>query len=773
MGPDPGRVSAALRLAGWIVVLAATTYIMAVGGTYNGIASAPDRVLMQALAYGILGTWCIGAMLRPSWRPRTPLLFPVVLASAVYGLSALFSQRPRLSLDPTMAGFAIALTYLLLSRILADSWFRRRFEPAMVTAVGLVCAAYIVQVVLEWLRWWGLVGALVVPPLRPSFVGLGFGSPNLVATFLLLLGPLAVVVVGRSSRTWPAVALGAAVAVAIFLTGSRGAYIGVAVAMFVAVGLAATRREFGRPLADKANLLFRRRRSVLALSAICVLVLVVFTPVVVSRFLQGGDSLRIDLWRSAASIFVDHPLFGGGPGTWVQLKIPANPPGTSNIIVAHAHNMYIQAAAELGLVGLAALLFLVIATGRRLLGAWRSAPVPLSVETGAVIVGLSAFAGQSLVDNLVNLPFVCLLVIGVVAWVDAGMINLEASGTNNRSVDHTVSRLSAVVLPVAALVASVLVLPFVIRTDAAMFASEAGALAGKAGDWPTALADYGVATSLDPGFALHRLERASALARTGRLAEAREETLAASKDDQTAIILASLAALDQAAGDLAAANEHVRRAVTFGTNEPNVALNAGLIGEAIGDRAFALDQFANAVAWDPPLAGNAFWVLSKRAVSKADVLALARERSDPETAALIRAYGGEPRTARRELEALGPSAAHDVLIAAAIWLGGDAVGAKARLRELLQKDPHDWFAAAWMARIARLSGDGEGADRYAQWAVILQADVAPLVITELSTIPAGPGDEEAGMPFDYPWAIYLRPTPPYLLAPQLTLIGRR
>src|SRR3990170_148023 len=713
VGPDPGRVSAALRLAGWIVVLAATTYIMAVGGTYNGIASAPDRVLMQALAYGILGTWCIGAVFRPSWRPRTPLLFPVVLASAVYGLSALFSERPRLSLDPTMAGFAVALTYLFLSRILADSWFRRRFEPAMVTAVGLVSAAYIVQVVLEWLKWWGLVGALVVPPLRPSFVGLGFGSPNLVATFLLLLAPLAVVVVvGHSSRTWPAVALGAAVAVAIFLTGSRGAYIGVAVALFVAVGLAATRREFGRPLADKANLLFRRRRSVLALSAVCVLVLVVFTPVVVSRFGQGGDSLRIDLWRSAASIFVDHPLFGGGPGTWVQLKIPANPPGTSNIIVAHAHNMYIQAAAELGLVGLAALLFLVIATGRRLLGAWRSAPVPLSVETGAVIVGLSAFAGQSLVDNLVNLPFVCLLVIGVVAWVDAGMINLEASGTNNRSVDHTVSRLSAVVLPVAALVASVLVLPFVIRTDAAMFASEAGALAGKAGDWPTALADYGVATSLDPGFALHRLERASALARTGRLAEAREETLAASKDDQTAIILASLAALDQAAGDLAAANEHVRRAVTFGTNEPNVALNAGLIGEAIGDRAFALDQFANAVAWDPPLAGNAFWVLSKRAVSKADVLALARERSDPETAALIRAYGGEPRTARRELEALGPSAAHDVL-------------------------------------------------------------VAPLVITELSTIPAGPGDEEAGMPFDYPWAIYLRPTPPYLLAPQLTLIGRR
>ena len=219
---------------------------------------------------------------------------------------------------------------------------------------------------------------------------------------------------GRHRR--PAVALGGLVAVAIILSGSRSALIGVGLMVLVAA-VAGVRRNGG--LAR-----FRDRRWAAALVAVSGLGLVV-APVLAIRFSQGGEGLRLDLWRSAIAIFAQHPVFGSGPGTWAQLKLMNTPLGAANLVLPHAHDLYIQTLAEVGAVGTIALVALVVLIGRRLLSGARSLDRGLAAQSAAVLLGLVAIAGQSLTDDVVNLPAVCLLLVLVVGWIDGGLVAVQ------------------------------------------------------------------------------------------------------------------------------------------------------------------------------------------------------------------------------------------------------------------------------------------------------------------------------------------------------------
>jgi O-antigen ligase/tetratricopeptide (TPR) repeat protein len=784
---SPG-VSNVLRLGAWAVLVLSAVFFLTTGGTYPGIASVEGHLIGQIVAIAILGGWLALSLGRPAWRARSPLLLPVALACLAYGASAMVSQRPRLSLEPTIAGLGWGLAVLFLGRLLTEAWFRARAAVLMTAFVAVVAFGYLGQVAIEWISWWGIVGRFAVPPLRPSFAALFLGSPNLIGTALVLLAPLVVAITWtRYRRHGLASALAVASAIAIFVSGSRGAWLGAGIGLVVALGLAITRRG-ARGSID--NLVARARRRPILLAPVVVAIggLLLLAPSVIARFEQGGASLRQDLWRSALAIFADHPILGAGPGTWVQLKVAANPDGVPNLILPHAHDLYIQSAAELGLVGLAALGILAGAVGRRLWSAWGSdhrlpgerrdgarSVEALSMEAGAVIVSLAAFAGQSIVDNLVNLPFVCLILVALVAWVDGGLA--AARGAAEPQPRAWSPRLAAVLrgpaLPVVGLLAMAIVIPTLVRIDRAASTAQDGNRAVLRGDWDAALDAFEAASGLDPGFTLYDLQAASALGRAGRTAEAREVLARAAEADPVAINVIGLAALEAELGERDAALGHARQAAALGVGDPTVALNAGLVAERLGDRDLALDQFANAIAWDPPLASGAVWASPPRSIALADAVAAARDRVDPLTAALILAYAGQASAAKAELLTQPPTGQVEVYIAATEWLDGDPSAALARLDSMLLADPRDWYAAAWAARIARLSGDVATARRYSAWAIAVQGDAAPATIAELSVAPADADAATAGLPGNYPWAVYLRPVTPYLPVPQLMLIGSR
>ena len=236
LGMPSGSVT---RLVVWIGLLVAGVFFLSAGGSYGGIEYVPARIASQILAYAILGSWLVVALLRPAWRPTTPLVLPVLFVMGAYTLAALLSQRPRLSFEPFTAGLGWAIAFLFLGRIFADPWFRSRVSVVLTVLPVLVAVAYIVEVVVRWIEWWSLVGGFAIPPLRPGWAGLIYGSPNIVGTILLLTAPLSAALLWhQTGRRGPSIVVLGLALMAIFLTGSRGAWLGVATAGFVATVIA-------------------------------------------------------------------------------------------------------------------------------------------------------------------------------------------------------------------------------------------------------------------------------------------------------------------------------------------------------------------------------------------------------------------------------------------------------------------------------------------------------------------------------------------------------
>ena len=110
---------------------------------------------------------------------------------------------------------------------------------------------------------------------------------------------------------------------------------------------------------------------------------------------------RLAHWRTGVAMAREYPGFGVGAGNFSTRYREFTPVWRFRVPRGHAHNAYIQAAAQTGLVGLAAYLGLLAAVGTALAGALRRAGAgaarPLVV--GAIGVSL-AFAAHNLVDYM-------------------------------------------------------------------------------------------------------------------------------------------------------------------------------------------------------------------------------------------------------------------------------------------------------------------------------------------------------------------------------------
>ncbi len=74
-----------------------------------------------------------------------------------------------------------------------------------------------------------------------------------------------------------------------------------------------------------------------------------------------ANSERVAHWVAGINMFVDHPLLGVGIGNY-QYAYPVYHPGIFVLPLGHAHNYYINMAAEAGLLGLTAFILFLLAT---------------------------------------------------------------------------------------------------------------------------------------------------------------------------------------------------------------------------------------------------------------------------------------------------------------------------------------------------------------------------------------------------------------------------
>lgn len=190
----------------------------------------------------------------------------------------------------------------------------------------------------------------------------GGGDPNYQAAGFLaamFLAAALMAVVPRRFRIVLALSLGLTV-IGFFATESRGGLLALGFATLVALLLLPGHR--------------RRILTMVMVGGLGLVVWVLAQPHALKRITDfgGGGSGRSDLWTVAVRIFGNHPLVGVGdanfpvvephfvlqPGTIKQVRL---------VVEAHdvIHNTYLQLMTELGLVGLAGFLVVVVLALRR------------------------------------------------------------------------------------------------------------------------------------------------------------------------------------------------------------------------------------------------------------------------------------------------------------------------------------------------------------------------------------------------------------------------
>ena len=151
------------------------------------------------------------------------------------------------------------------------------------------------------------------------------------------------------------------------------------------------------------------------------------SPRVQALFSGGGDTsfFRVALWKSAIQMIRDHPLFGVGPDNFLYAYRGRYllPEAWQESALSHPHNVILDFAARLGLIGLGVFLWMQIAFWRTALSHIRHhASQP---EYRALLIGLAAsmvdFLTHGLVDAayfVVDLAFVFMLTLALIQGVN-------------------------------------------------------------------------------------------------------------------------------------------------------------------------------------------------------------------------------------------------------------------------------------------------------------------------------------------------------------------
>jgi O-antigen ligase len=487
------------RYVAWVGILLSSLYLVFVGGGSLGINTAATRAATVLLAGAILLAWFVVAWRNPEWRPRSRLIPAFACILAVFAISTVFSRHPRQSVE--FLGYAVLLAgvYLLLVRILANGFLRTRMEILAVGLALVLGGAYVIANIARWVAWWGVVGRVTVPPLRPDSEGLVYGNPSAAMTIVLLFACCAMPVLLGGSRAprLIAMAIGALTVFAIVVSGSRAGWfaVGITVVATIAVFVAAgPRRRQLRTMAAGLVGSLRTRIVLLAGGVVALGALVVLAPLLAQRLTVSGADMRLGYVASAQRMFAESPLVGVGPGGWVIERVAYTVPPEIDLYVPHAHNIYAQTAAEFGVLGLLAGLVLVAG----LVGLVRDGIGDVDPKrrrwAWAAAFSLTYFAAHQLLDEYATMTAFLFAAAIPVAWLDATtyrpMPSIDGRWTGR--LGRLAGGLGVGLVVVSSVGMTATEVPATIAERAVDHAN--------AGEWPQADEDARAAVALDPGW---------------------------------------------------------------------------------------------------------------------------------------------------------------------------------------------------------------------------------------------------------------------------------
>lgn len=261
----------------------------------------------------------------------------------------------------------------------------------------------------------------------------GFAHPNVLAFYLLLALPCALVILADARTVPRRLLMGAASAGilgGLLLTLSRSAIVGAAVALVMLLALQQFRRLIGVLLVALTIFAAFNFGAIARSSEIATVSQRLGT---ISSFQGVKRDPRADIWARTPGIIFRNVTFGIGEGNFPTvgprygLLDPAN-----NLAYDHAHDIFLTIAAELGLTGLAAfLVFLgtVARTGRRVVRA-RGPDWHLGLAAGAALTAL-------LVTSLGEYPPRTNVIMATVMVLVGALVGLERAGEEREGPERS------------------------------------------------------------------------------------------------------------------------------------------------------------------------------------------------------------------------------------------------------------------------------------------------------------------------------------------------
>lgn len=284
--------------------------------------------------------------------PRPPGLRLLILLLVVTGFSTAFSHSIYHSLRHIMLLCSFTAGYALSSALCRD----RRIAAAAVWTLAISALAICLAGIQDYAILQGggrdFWKSILSSGTHDRLFG-PFANPSFFAGFLVIALPVTLGVY-LGTRTWPFAALaGLAVVLetlALMLTGTKFGILAALVALVVLFGLAI-------PTGALKRAKFKR---VLIIAAVLFPLLIVFRGTVTSRIAaaeSGGSQVhstefRRYTWAGAVRMAVKHPWLGVGPGAFEE----AYPRFALAGFTTHAHQSYLQTAAETGIPALLILL---------------------------------------------------------------------------------------------------------------------------------------------------------------------------------------------------------------------------------------------------------------------------------------------------------------------------------------------------------------------------------------------------------------------------------
>jgi O-antigen ligase len=369
--------------------------------------TVPKAALAGLLAGLVLRRTSLAALRAPAIRALLGGAAALVVVDAL-------SIIPAVYLDAALRETLKALEYFAAFAAAAVAYADDPDETLVWNALGAVSALVCVLALLQeatvapsgfWLH--GRIVPRIAGPLE---------GPNQLAGWLDLMTPLLVARALFGKPIWLFAAISTLAVTTDLLTLSRSGVVGIVVGVAV-IAFQAVRAGFAR------RLLYAVPLAVVPLIAVTTILTFANTGVgnlanagasdIAARFqiaseqnVENGLASRPVLWKAGLQMFASDPGLGVGAGNYELLTPLVGLVG----VRTHANSLYVQALAETGLLGLAAILWTLVAAVTTML---RNARGPLLSGIGAGTIGLAVHEAYDLLTFYPKVGELWWLLLGI------------------------------------------------------------------------------------------------------------------------------------------------------------------------------------------------------------------------------------------------------------------------------------------------------------------------------------------------------------------------